>query len=65
MGTVIFAIIAWFVIAAALDRPLDTQLALLLAVTMAFGTWFYPYGKLLWEAIDCLIDEMNDEEHSR
>jgi hypothetical protein len=28
---------------------------------VTFGLWFYPYAKLLWEAIDCLLDRMNGE----
>lgn len=62
LAVVLFAIAAWYLIDALADFPLDASLALMLSAAVLFGLFFYPYAKLLWEAIDCLLDEMSDEE---
>lgn len=61
MSVVVFAIVAWFILAVLTSWSMDTALAVLVAVSILFGLLFYPYARLLWEAVDVLIDEMNQE----
>ena len=60
MAVVIFAIIAWFPIAALSHGSLDQSLIILIVVSTVFGLWFYPYAKLVWEAVDYLLDQYNE-----
>jgi len=61
MAVVIFALAAWFVIDAVTSWPLDFALIVLMTLSIVFGSLFYPYARLLWEAVDALLDLANRE----
>lgn len=61
MAVVLFAIGFWLVVHLLTDLPLDVSLIATAAAGAIFGLVFFPYAKLLWEAVDCLIDASEDD----
>ena len=60
MATVLFAIVAWFVVRAVTDLSLDPALIVTMSASAIFGVWFFPYAKLIWEAVDYVIDSSDE-----
>jgi uncharacterized protein (DUF983 family) len=60
MVTVVFAILMWFAFYNLAGLSMDAALIAMLAASGVFGVWFFPYAKLLWEAVDYLIDSADE-----
>lgn len=65
MALVVFAIAAWVLLYHGLGWRRDPALIGVAVASCAFGLWFHPYAKLIWEGVDCLVDEMNKDEQGQ
>lgn len=62
MALVLFAIAAWVVLYHGFGLSRDPALIAMGVGSLLFGLAFHPYAKLIWEAVDSLVDAMNRDE---